>query len=305
MKSVVTGGLGFIGSHIVDRLIQLGHDVYVVDDMRSTLIKTYEFRQEAKYFAFDVCDRKLLSGVFRDADYVFHLAAESRIPPCIENPILAVESNVLGTATVLECAREAGVKRVIYSSTSSVYGNNIIDGMPQHEWFQPDPLNPYSVTKLAGEHLCKMYYDLFGLETVTLRYFNVYGPREPLTGTYAPVVGVFINNQKKGEPLVVTGPGTQSRDFVHVKDVVEANILSMNLDFDKTKYRAKPINIGTGKPYSIMELAMMVADGNDIVLVSGRPGEANRTQASTDVARWILGWEAKEKIEDYVKQSLA
>ncbi len=296
MKTLVTGGAGFIGSHIIDRLIKLGHEVVVIDDESSTIHDTITRNCGATYHKEDIANYEATRPLYDGVDFVFHLAAESRIPPSIENPIKAVKTNVLGTATVLQCAREANVKRVMYSSTSSAYGNN---DAPQAEWQKPDPLNPYSVSKLSGEHLCKMYTDLFGLETVVFRYFNVYGPREPLKGTYAPVVGLFLQMHREGKPLTVTLPGTQKRDFVHVYDVVDANILAMDAPL-KNEAFGTPINIGTGKTYSIMSLAKMISD--DIVMVPARPGEAKITQAGIHLAKKLLNWEPKETIEDYINK---
>lgn len=298
MKVVVTGGLGFIGSHLVDRLVELGHSVVVIDDKSSTLTESYHIVPSVQYYTNDVADYDTIRPLFDGAEFVFHLAAESRIPPSIENPIKAVKTNVLGTATVLQCAREAGVKRVMYSSTSSAYGNN---DAPQAEWQTPDPLNPYSVSKLSGEHLCKMYTDLFGLETVVFRYFNVYGPREPLKGTYAPVVGLFLQMHREGKELTVTEPGTQKRDFVHVNDVVEANILAMDAKLTSQDF-GRPINIGTSKTYSILKLAKLIS--NDIRMVPARPGEAKITQAGILLAKKLLNWEPKESIEEYIRQSM-
>ena len=186
MKSLVTGGAGFIGSHIVDKLLELGHEVIVVDNEFSDVHEQFYWNSKAQNYKYDIRDYENTRPLYEGVDYVFHTAAEARIQPAILNPIEAVSINCVGTATVLQCSREAGVKKVMYSSTSSGYGFN---EPPNHENQPDDCLNPYSVSKVAGEKLCKMYTKLFGLKTVVFRYFNVYGERQPLRGQYAPVVG--------------------------------------------------------------------------------------------------------------------
>ena len=189
MKSLVTGGAGFIGSNLVDQLIKIGHKVVVIDNEYSDVHEQFYYNNKAEYHNYDIRDeatRNLYDGV----DYVFHLAAEARIQPAVLNPIEAVSINSVGTCTVLQFAREAGVKRVIYSSTSSYYG--LKNDVPLKEDMPRDCLNPYSVTKVGAEDLCEMYNNLFGLNTITFRYFNVYGERAPTKGVYAPVVGLFF-----------------------------------------------------------------------------------------------------------------
>ena len=215
---MVTGGSGFIGSHIVDALIKKNHEVVVIDNESSEVHAHFYFNEKATYHKLDVADYQTTRSIYDGIDYVFHCAAESRIEPCNLNPILAFKTNTLGTATVLQCAREAGVKRVMYSSTSSGYGLN---QTPNIETQPDDCLNPYSVSKVNGEKLCKMYTDLFGLQTVIFRYFNVYGERQPLRGQYAPVIGIFLRQRAAGEPLTIVGDGNQRRDFTYVGDVVK------------------------------------------------------------------------------------
>jgi UDP-glucose 4-epimerase len=225
---------------------------------------------------------------------VFHLAAEARIQPTLENPILAAQTNTVGTCTVLQCAKEAGVERVIYSSTSSAYGKN--KNLPLLESEPNNCLNPYSVTKTSGEELCKMYYNLYGLKTIIFRYFNVYGPREPLKGPYAPLVGIFLRQYKAGEPLTVVGDGEQRRDFTHIDDVVDANIKAAEVEND-TAF-GKVINVGTGKNYSVNDIAKMV--GGTIINVPERKGEARETLASNILLKQWLDCSPKNRIENYI-----
>jgi UDP-glucose 4-epimerase len=294
MRSIVTGGAGFIGSHIVDRLIRLGHEVIVIDNESSEFNAEFYHNENAKYYKLDIADYETVRPLFDGVDYVFHLAAESRIQPTIENPILAMRTNVVGTGVVLQCSREAGVKKVMYSSTSSAYG--LVNTPPLREDMPDDCLNPYSVTKVSGEKLAKMYTDLFGLQTVTFRYFNVYGPREPIKGVYAPVVGLFLRKKSAGEPLTIVGDGEQRRDFTHVNDVVDANILAMGRNVTGL------INIGTGKNHSVLDLANMI--GGEKEFVPPRLGESRITLADNTKARELLGWNPEIKIEDYIKGCL-
>jgi UDP-glucose 4-epimerase len=302
MKIIVTGGAGFIGSHIVDRLLSLGHKVVVIDNESSEVHNQFYFNNDATYYKLDIANYEDTRHLYDDVDYVFHCAAESRIQPAIENPLLAVRTNTLGTATVLQCAREAKVKRVMYSSTSSGYG--LLNTPPLNEGMPDDCLNPYSVSKVSGEKLCKMYTDLFGLETVIFRYFNVYGPREPLKGPYAPVVGLFLRQAMKGEPLTIVGDGNQRRDFTHVDDVVEANILAMQHVelYGGFKTYGMVYNVGTGKNHSVLELARMISDV--VKFIPPRPAESRVTLADKTRIYETFGWTPSKKIEDYIRERL-
>lgn len=301
MRSIVTGGAGFIGSHIVDRLIEMGHEVIVIDNESSGVHEQFYHNDNAQYFAEDIADYEATRPLYDGVDYVFHLAAESRIQPAIINPLLAIKTNALGTGTVLQCAREAGVKRVIYSSTSSAYGR--VNEPPLDETMPEDCLNPYSVSKVSGEKLCKMYSDLFGLETIVFRYFNVYGPREPLKGPYAPVVGLFIRQAKNQEPLTIVGDGEQRRDFTHVNDVVDANIKAMEFVQCDEKVFGTVFNVGTGTNHSVNELAAQISD--KIEFIAPRPGEARVTLANNAKIRTKFNWKPTIKIMDYIKEQLS
>ena len=295
MKSIVTGGAGFIGSHIVDRLVEFGHEVIVIDNESATVHDHFYYNDKAAYYKIDVGDYTGIRPLFEGVDYVFHLAAESRIQPTIDNPLLCLLTNAYGTAAVLQSAREAGCKKVMYSSTSSVYG--LKNKPPLKEDMPEDCLNPYSVTKHTGEKLCKIYTELFGLKTVTFRYFNVYGPREPLKGPYAPVVGLFLRQKRAGEPLTIVGDGFQRRDFTHVKDVVDANILAMSYEGNGLLF-----NVGTGCNHSVLELAKMISD--TIRFIPPRQGEARETLANIDNIKFAFDWHPSKKIEDYIQEQL-
>lgn len=297
MKCLVTGGAGFIGSNLVDKLVELGHDVNCIDNESSDANIEFYYNEKVKNYKLDICDYDKILPLFENVDYVFHLAAEARIQPSIKNPLKAVRSNVLGTANVLQASREKRVKRVIYSSTSSGYGFNPI---PNSEDQPDDCLNPYSVSKVGAEKLCSMYTKLFGLKTIVLRYFNVYGDRQPLKGQYAPVIGIFKRQKENGEPLTIVGDGLQRRDFTNVRDVVQANVLSATKDIDENLY-GTVFNVGTGTNHSVLEVAKMISD--NYVFIDARLGEMRETLADNSKIRKILGWEPSVKLEDYIMAS--
>jgi len=296
MKCIVTGGAGFIGSHIVDRLIEDGNEVISLDNESATSNKEFYWNPQAYKAVLDICDYDKIEPLFKSVDCVFHLAAEARIQPAIKNPCKASATNVLGTCNVLQAARENGVDRVIYSSTSSAYG--LINSPPLTEDMPNDCLNPYSVTKVAGEELCKMYTKLFGLKTLIFRYFNVYGERQPIKGQYAPVVGIFLCQTEAGEPMTIVGDGLQRRDFTHVSDVVDANMLAMNTE--SANIWGQTYNIGTGKNYSVLELAKMI--GTKYTHIPERLGEARVTLADITKAKSSLGWQPKVELKDWIKE---
>lgn len=296
MKSLVTGGAGFIGSHIVDKLISLEHDVVVIDNQTSQVHDNFYFNEKAVYHKLDIADYENTRSLYQGVDYVFHCAAESRIQPTILNPLGAIRTNTLGTGVVLQSSREAGVKKIMYSSTSSGYG--LKNEPPLQEIMPDDCLNPYSVSKVSGEKLCSMYTKLFGVKTVIFRYFNVYGEREPLRGPYAPVVGLFLRQHAAGEELTIVPDGTQRRDFTHVDDVVNANILAMTVD-DHDHY-GEVFNVGSGTNHSVLELAAMISDKTKFI--EPRKGEAYITLADTAKIQKVFGWSSTRKLEDYVRE---
>ena len=296
-KYLVTGGAGFIGSHIVDSLVDAGHGVIVIDDESSESHKYFHYNDKAKYYKYDICDHDLIKNLFNNVDTVFHLAAESRIQPAIKNPLKAVKTNAYGTCSILQAAREAGVRRVVYSSTSSAYG--LENKIPNVETQPDDCLNPYSVSKVSGEKLCKMYSDLFGLETVVFRYFNVYGERQPTRGQYAPVIGLFLEQLKNGQSLTIVPDGEQRRDFTHVSDVVSANILASTVKMEKY---GEVFNLGTGTNHSVNELADLIS--KDTVMIDPRVGESRETLANINKAKTVLGWEPKVILEQWISEQL-
>ena len=294
MKSLVTGGAGFIGSHLVDRLLEMGHEVIVIDNESAESNEEFYWNDKAQNYKYDVRDYKNTRPLYEGVDYVFHTAAESRIQPAILNPIEAVSVNCVGTVTVLQCAREAGVQKVIYSSTSSGYGFN---EPPNNEEQRDDCLNPYSVSKVAGEKLCKMYNDLFELKTVFFRYFNVYGERQPIKGQYAPVIGIFLRQRGDGEALTIVGDGEQRRDFTHVSDVVSANVLAATVEVDDSCY-GQLYNVGNGVNYSINEIADAISDNQ--ITIPPRIGESRVTLANNTKLKETFGWNPKVNLMEWI-----
>ena len=296
MISLVTGGAGFIGSNLVDYLIEQGHEVICVDNESAECNDKFYWNDKACNIIGDITDYDFIKNCFKDVDYVFHLAAESRLQPAIKNPIEAVYKNCVGTTTILQCAREAGVKRFIYSSTSSGYGFN---PSPNVETQPDDCLNPYSASKVAAEKFCKMYSDLYGLETVVLRYFNVFGERSPRRGQYAPVIGIFDRQRLSGEALTIVGDGTQRRDFIYVGDVAKANLIAAEANLDK-KYFGQVFNIGSGINYSVQEIADAISDNQ--TYIPKREGEMETTWSNIEKASEILGWKPEVDVLEWIKK---
>jgi len=297
MKCLVTGGAGFIGSHIVDRLINDGHDVIVIDNESADAHDNFYYNDKAIYHKLDIKNYEDIEPLFNGVTYVFHLAAESRIQPTIEKPVEACMVNFIGTANVLECSRINKVKRVMYSSTSAAYGLN--NKPPLKETMDRDCLNPYSVSKVGGEDLCKMYHTLYGLETIIFRYFNVYGERQPLKGQYAPVIGLFMRQKNNNTPMTIVGDGLQKRDFTNVEDVVEANMAASVCE--NPLALGQVMNIGTGTNCTILDLAKYI--GGEYKFIPARPAESRVSLADASKAKSLLGWQAKKTLIQYIKEN--
>lgn len=297
MKFLVTGGAGFIGSNIVDRLILGNHKVVSIDNESAECHENFYWNSSADNYQYDICEYNLIKKLFDGVDVVFHVAAEARIQPSLIDPLKTISTNVVGTCNVLQAAKEMGVKRVIYSSTSSAYGRK--NKTPYTEDMKKDCLTPYSVAKTSGEELCQMYYSLFGLETIILRYFNVYGERQPTKGQYAPVIGLFQKQKKEGKPMTIVGDGLQRRDFTNIEDIVEANIKSAMIE-DKRAF-GEIFNIGTGKNYNMLDIVKMI--GGKWEYISERKGESRETLADINKAKNILGWHPTIDLEKWLKKA--
>ena len=297
-RALVTGGCGFIGSHLVDALVNEGVKVEVVDDLSATENESFYYKPSAMYHRFDILNKIELNRTFElfRPDTVFHLAAKARIQRAIKNPINTCEVNFQGTCNILQCSKNVGVDRVIFSSTSSVYG--LKNSCPLQEDMPKDCLNPYSVSKSAAEELCKMYYDLYDLKTIIFRYFNVFGERQPLKGDYAPVVGLFYKQKAAGKPMTIVGDGEQTRDFTYVKDVVNANLLAANTNNEEAF--GQIFNVGSGKNTSVLEVAEMI--GGETSFLPERKGEARETLANISKINEILHFSPTIKLEDWINE---
>ncbi len=289
---LVTGGAGFIGSHLADALIGEGLRVRVLDNFIAG--PRENVNPAAEVIVGDVRVIDSIRPAFDGVDCVFHMAALPRVMLSIEKPVETHLTNVVGTLNALIAARDAGVRRFIYSGSSSVYGDQ--STLPLRESMTPNPLNPYALQKLAGEQYARMFHRLFGIETLTLRYFNVYGPRMATDGAYVTVIGVFIREKIAGRPLTIHGDGTQTRDFTHVRDAVRANIAAM----DAAVADGRALNVGRGESLSVNEIAAIV--GGPVVHVARRPGDARDTLADLSATREALNWEPEVATPDGVRE---
>lgn len=292
-KYLVTGGAGFIGTNLVKQLLQQGHEVVVYDNYSSGKIES-RIQSGATYIEGDIRNYEDLKKAMTGVDGVFHVAAIPRMPYSVEHPLETNENNVTGTITVLLAARDAGVKRVVYSASSSAYGNQ--KTMPFVETMKTAPMSPYGLQKYIGEEYSRLFFELYGLETVSLRYFNVYGPFSDPNGAYALVIGKFLQQKKNGEPMTVCGDGEYYRDYTHVSDVARANILAMT----STKAgHGEVINIGNKHPYSVNQLVKLI--GGEFVNTPDRQGDPRRTEADITKAKELLDWEPTVTLEEGIK----
>ncbi|NTW21953.1 NAD-dependent epimerase/dehydratase family protein [Candidatus Falkowbacteria bacterium] len=290
-KCLVTGGAGFIGSNLVDQLVKLGHEVVIIDDLKAG--KREYINPAAAFHQLDIRDLEAIKPVFAGIDYVFHLAAWPRVQPSIQDPVTTHEVNLTGTLNVLVAARDAQVKKVVYSSSSSVYGNQ--EQMPLTESMPTNPLSPYALQKLCGEFYCRLFSEVYGLPTVCLRYFNVYGYRQPLEGAYTLVIGIFIRQKLAGEPLTIVGNGEQKRDYTSVIDIVRANIMAAESGVSK----GESINIGRGRNFSVNEVAAII--GGPTAPLPERL-EPKVTLADNGLAKELLGWEPTVNLPEWLEE---
>jgi len=291
MRSIVTGGAGFIGSHLTERLLNDGHSVTVVDDCTTGRMENLAHlagRNGLVIHEDDINNRDAVVPLFAGADWVFHLAALADIVPSIERPLDYHRANVMGTLAVLEAARHAGAKRFVYAASSSCYG--IPDDYPTSETTPTRPQYPYALSKYLGEQCVMHWQQLYGLPAVSLRLFNVYGPRSRTGGTYGAMFGVFLAQKLAGQPFTVVGDGTQTRDFTFVTDVVEALVVAAASDVV-----GEVMNVGSGHTYSVNRLVELL--GGDVVHIPKRPGEPDCTFADTTKIRKLLGWRPKVPFE--------
>ena len=291
-KIIVTGGAGFIGSHIVDTLIDAGHEVHVIDNLSAG--KLENINKKAIFHKVDIRDKEAMIPIFKGVEYVFHEAAFPRVQYSIENPIETNDINVNGLLNILELSRENKIKRLIFASSSSIYGDP--EKLPTNENDNINPMSPYASHKYIGEVYLKLYAKIYGLETVCLRYFNVYGPRLDPEGAYPLVIGYFMKQAKNGMPLTITGDGNQTRDFVHVKDVAKSNILAMT---SRNVGKGEIINIGGGIKYSINHIAELISDKNEHIAPRLEPHD---TMADIKKAKKLLEWQPEVSLLDGIEE---
>jgi len=295
-RCLVTGGAGFIGSNLVDELIARGNEVIVIDNLVTGKIEN--LNPLVEFHQIDIRNFEAIRPLFEGVDYVFHLAALPRVQPSIEDPLTFHSVNVNGTLNVLKASADAKVKKVIFSSSSSIYGNQ--EQMPLREAMPINPISPYALQKYLGELYCRLFSQIYGLPTVSLRYFSVYGKRQPLEGAYKLVLGIFIEQRLKNEPMTITGDGEQRRDFTGVADVVAANILAAN---SPKVGQGEVINIGRGKNHSVNEVARLI--GGPTINIAARL-EPRITLADNSLAKELLEWEPTidlpEWLQDYKRE---
>jgi UDP-glucose 4-epimerase len=303
-KVLVTGGAGFIGSHLVEALVRLGHDVTVLDNLSTGKIENLASVQgHIRFITGDVRDYDTVSNACAGCEFVFHEAAHVSVAESVEVPQKTIAINVDGTLNVLLAASRKGVKRFIFASSSSVYGDT--DVLPQKETMLPSPVSPYAASKISGEHLCQAFSRSYGIETVSLRYFNVFGPRQDPNSPYAAVIPKFISALVKGEAPIIFGTGKQSRDFVYVDNVVSANILAMTAD----AVSGAVFNIGSGEEYDLLTLLDVVSKETKQniapVFSKPRPGDVFRTRASIELAQQRLGYKVIVPFNDGLIRTVA
>jgi UDP-glucose 4-epimerase len=291
-KVIVTGGAGFIGSHLVDKLIEQGKEVHIFDDM--SMGSKDNINPKAHFHKIDISTMgpRTLAKFMVGVDTVFHVASRTRVQPSIKNPSLYHRVNVTGTLNMLVASVKVGVKRFVYSASSSAYGES--DIMPLVESMPTNPMSPYGLSKLMGEEYCKLFTTQYGLETVNLRYFNVYGERQNIDGGYCLVMGIFAKQRLAGEHLTIVGDGEQRRDFTYVGDVVNANIAAATSDKVGS---GEVINVGNGDNRSVNQIAEMIG-GNKIHIQSRV--EPKETLADIKKGKELLNWEPTQKIEDWM-----
>jgi UDP-glucose 4-epimerase len=303
MKYLVTGGAGFIGSHLVDRLIDLGHKVVIIDNESSTTTETYHWNEKAEHYFADTSDYFKTRDLYAGVDCVFHFAGQSSIRASLGHTVKTAYSDIYGTSVVLQAARDNNVRRFIYASSGAIYGNN---ELPHTETQADDSLNVYSTAKIAGEKLCETYYNLFGLETVILRYFNVYGDRQPKNGEFPSVLGLFERQKEKQEPLTIFDGGEQRRDFINIEDAIDATILASTATIPE-QYIATPFNIGFGKNYSIKEILktykhyFVNLEKENIPLYISK-ADAKESLANIEKAKNVFGWNPTIDVKEWLEK---
>ncbi len=303
MLALVTGGAGFIGSNLADALIEQGHEVRILDNLSTGFAENLP--PDALFFEGDICDEELVAQAVDGVEVIFHQGARGSVAKSVETPLITDMWNIHGTLTVIEAARRAGVRRVVSASSSSIYGG--VTPRPTVETMPLTPKSPYAVTKMTGEHYLRVYWELFGLETVALRYFNVYGPRQDPNSAYAAVIPKFIASLRAGESPVINGDGLQSRDFAFIDDVVAANIAAATAPAENCA--GKAYNVAGGSERSLLEMLDILREilGSDVqpVHVEPRAGDVRHSFADTSAAKADLGWQPSLDFAEGLRRTVA
>lgn len=302
-KVLVTGGAGFIGSNLAEYLVGKGFQVTILDNLSTGKLENIQhLLEDVTFRKGDICDRETVLDCMSGIDYVFHQAALPSVPRSIKDPYTTNRVNIEGTLNLLLAAKEAGVKRFIYASSSSVYGNT--EALPKIENMPVYPSSPYALTKYTGERYCQLFYELYGLETVCLRYFNVFGPRQDPHSQYAAVIPKFINQIMKGGPITVYGDGSQTRDFTYVQNVIEANYLAVV----SPEVPGEILNIAYGTRISVNDLAQFLLEemGSNvrITYLEERKGEVKHSQASIEKAKNIIGYNPRIDVREGLRKTI-
>lgn len=295
MKCLVTGGAGFIGSHLVDRLIKDGNEVGIIDNLSTG--KKGNINPKADFYNLDICDFEKIKPLFKGVDYVFHLAAIPKVPLSVEDPVGTSNVNILGTINVFKIAIDEKVKKIIFISSSAVYGEQ--KTLPLEESMKPDPISPYGLQKLVGEQSAKLFVNLYKVPIICLRYFNVYGPRIDFDSDYGLVVGKFLKLKAQNKPLTIFGDGEQTRGFCYVDDVVEANIKAIK---SKKLKGGEVINISNEESYSVNYLASLI--GGDVQHLPERAGDVLHTKADISLAKELLDWQPGVSFAEGLKKTI-
>jgi UDP-glucose 4-epimerase len=300
-KIVVTGGAGFIGSHIVEYWLNEKAEVHIIDNLRSGYLSNVEIFPNAIFHKGSITDRDLVFKVLDGADYVHHLAALVSVPESIEKPHECFDINVDGLIHVLDASKEFGVKKVVLSSSAAIYGDNPIS--PKTTDMKPEPKSPYGITKLDGEYYLNMYQEMFQLGTISLRYFNVFGPRQDPKSQYAAAIPIFIDRALKNQPIFIYGDGTQTRDFIFVKDVIKANILAAT---QKDVYGV--FNVANGSAISINEIASLIIkitqSKSPIIYEKKRPGDIKDSLASIETTKEKLKFNPQVNLKEGLEETI-
>ncbi len=303
-KYLVTGGAGFIGSNIAEGLVRRGDEVVILDNLSTGYERNLaHIRNDLEFIKGDVRDAETARRALAGVEFVFHEAALASVPRSIDDPVLATDVNVRGTLTMLEESRRAGVRRFVYAASSSAYGDTEV--LPKVETMQPRPLSPYAASKLAGEYYCSVYATVYGLPTIALRYFNIFGPRQDPKSQYAAVIPIFVSHLLAGTAPTIYGDGEQSRDFTFIENVVEANLLAAACE----EARGQVVNVACGERYTLNDLferlRAIVGSGAAPAYAKPRPGDVKDSQADISAAGRLIGYTVKVPFEEGLRRTVA